>query len=260
LSGATDNRCLQIDDKHGIAVGTSMSSPVVAGVVALLLQADPTLTQDKVAALLQAGAHRYRTSTAFDDEAGPGEVDAMGSLDALDRMKTPKAFLPSPDASWITLSSDYVAADGSTPLTAIVELRTADAQHRGDLFDAARLSANVLLDGVPVVPQPQVIRRGPGVWFYVWNPPAGLGGSRATFGATFDNVAIVASKTLPIGPDRWTALYPNHATGSSCSASGLRASSSSSAGGGVGALGAIVALLALARRRRHSSASVTTQP
>src|SRR5262249_37615128 len=122
----TDKKCLQIDDNHAVAIGTSMSSPVVAGVVALLLQADPSLTQDKVLALLQAGAHRYRTSTPFDDQAGPGEVDAMGSLDALDQMKTPALYLPEAARSWLTLSADYVAADGSTPLTAIVELRTAD--------------------------------------------------------------------------------------------------------------------------------------
>ena len=47
---------MQDDDAHAVAVGTSMSSPLVAGVVALLLQKDPTLTQEKVLALLQAGA------------------------------------------------------------------------------------------------------------------------------------------------------------------------------------------------------------
>jgi subtilisin family serine protease len=243
-SGAEDKRCLQIDDTHGIAVGTSMSSPVVAGVVALLLQQDPTLTQDQVLALLQAGAHRYRTSTQFDDEAGPGEVDAMGSLEALDRMKTPALYMPAASSSWITLSSDYVPADGSTPITAIVELRTADGAHRGDLFDANRLSAVVLVDGQPVSsPAPVMVRRGPGVWFYEWNPPAGLGGSHATFSANFDGVPIVAAKTLPIGVDRWTSLYPSQATGASCSSS--RAPLSSSSG-----IGALLSALALASLRR----------
>ncbi len=125
-SGVQDKRCLQIDDTHGIAVGTSMSSPVVAGVVALLLQADPTLTQDKVVALLQAGAHKFRSPATFEDQSGPGEVDALASLDALEQMKDPILHLPSAAQSWLTLSSDYVPADGSTPMTAIVELRTVD--------------------------------------------------------------------------------------------------------------------------------------
>ncbi|MBX3225693.1 MAG: S8 family serine peptidase [Labilithrix sp.] len=214
--GADDRKCLQIDENHGIAEGTSMSSPIVAGVVALLLEVDPTLTQDKILALLQAGAHRYRTRTAFDDYAGPGEVDAMGSLDALDRMRDPASIMPALEQSWIALSSDWVAADGSTPLSAIVELRTADGEHRGDFFDSTRLQASVLVDGKPVTPAPAITRRGPGVWIYSWTPPPGLGGSRASFGASFDGAAIVAPKALPIGTDRWSAMYPSQASGSGC--------------------------------------------
>lgn len=215
--GVDDKKCLQIDEGHGVAEGTSMSSPVVAGVIALLFQQDPTLTQDQIVGLLQAGAHRYRTSTPFDDLGGPGEVDVLGSLDALNQMKDPALHLPAIEQSWIALSSDWVAADGSTPLTAVVELRTADGTHRGDLFDANRLQAYVQIDGKPVSPPPTLIRRAPGVWFYTYTPPPGLGGSKATFGATFDGAAIVAPKTLPVAPDRWTALYPSHAMGSGCS-------------------------------------------
>jgi subtilisin family serine protease len=215
--GRTDDRCLQVDTTHAIAVGTSMSAPVVSGVVALLLQRDPTLTQDKVVALLQAGAHRFRGEAPFYDQSGPGEVDAIGSLDALDQMeKSPELFLPSLEQSWVTLSADYVAADGSTPLTAILELRTADARHRADLFDAARLLPVVLVDGAPAGTPPALVRHGPGVWVYAWTPPAGLGGSRATFGATFDGAPIVVPRTLPIGTDGWNADYPSAAKGSGC--------------------------------------------
>jgi subtilisin family serine protease len=245
--GSADVRCLQIDDGHGIAIGTSMSSPVVAGVVALLLQTDPTLTQDKVVALLQAGAHRFRQPALFDDQAGPGEVDALASLDALDQMRNPVLHLPSYEQSWVALSSDYVPADGSTPMTAIIELRTADGAHRGDFFDAQRLQPVLLVDGVPVTPAPQLIRRGPGVWFFVWTPQPGFGGARATFGATFDGAPIVAARSLPIAPDRWTAAYPSYAKGSACAASPGR---NVGALGGAGLLGLALAGAALRRRRR----------
>lgn len=244
-SGGTDKRCLQIDDTHGIALGTSMSSPVVAGVVALLLQRDPTLTQDKVLALLQAGAHRFRTPTMYDDQAGPGEVDALGALDALDQMKSPALHLPALEQSWVSLSSDYVPADGSTPMTAIIELRTADGAHRGDLFDASRLEPVLLVDGERVEPPPPLVRRGPGVWFFVWEPPPGLGGSSATFGATFDGAPIVTPRTLPIAPDRWTARYPSYAKGASCGAASAAPAGAAAGGFFLAAMG-----IALARRRR----------
>ena len=227
-SGKTDSRCYQIDDAHGVAAGTSMSAPAVSGVVALLLQKDPTLTQDKIVALLQAGAHRFRFPAPFNDQSGPGEVDAMGSLDALDQMKNPTLQLPVADQSWLTLSSDYVPADGSSTLTAIVELRTVDGQHRADFFDKNRLQATMLVDGQPVDTTPELIRRGPGVWFFTWRPPAGLGGSRATFGATFDGVAIVSPRTLPIASDSWNAGYPSTAGGSKCSITSTSTSTSTS--------------------------------
>lgn len=243
--GVDDKKCLQIDELHGVAEGTSMSSPVVAGVIALLFQQDPTLTQDQIVGLLQAGAHRYRASTQFDDLGGPGEVDVMGSLDALNQMHVPALHLPALEQSWIALSSDWVAADGSTALTAVVELRTVDGAHRGDLFDANRLQAHVQIDGQEVSPPPTLVRRGPGVWSYTFTPRTGLGGSKATFGASFDGAAIVASKTIPVGPDRWTAYYPSHSMGSGCSAS----SSSSSSSSWPVSLFALLGLALILRRR-----------
>jgi subtilisin family serine protease len=250
-SGKTDSRCLQIDETHGIAVGTSMSSPVVAGVVALLLQKDPTLTQDKILALLQAGAHRFRGLAPFEDQSGPGEVDAMGALDALDQMQNPALQLPVAEQSWLTLSSDYVPADGSTPVTAIVELRTLDARHRADFFDKQRLAPVLLVDGKPFEGSPEIVRRGPGVWVFVWKPPPGLGGSRATFGATFDGEPIVAPRTVPIASDAWNARYPSHATGSGCGVGRGETRAGTGTGTGTGTwVGGILMVVAGVVRRR----------
>jgi subtilisin family serine protease len=92
--GNSDPRCFQIDERHAVALGTSMSAPFVAGAVALLFQRDPTLTQDKILAALQAGAHTFRGSSPFEDQNGPGELDVIGALDALDDMNNPTARMP----------------------------------------------------------------------------------------------------------------------------------------------------------------------
>ncbi|MCA9588588.1 MAG: S8 family serine peptidase [Myxococcales bacterium] len=240
--GQDDPRCLQIDDKHGIAVGTSMSSPLVAGVVALLMQRDPTLTQESVRALLQAGAHPFRGSSPFFDQSGPGEVDALGALDALEQMQRPELYMPSVATSWLTLSADYLTADGSTPLTAIVELRTVDGVHRADLFDKDRLRPVALVDGKPIG-EPVMVRRGPGVHYFELRAPPGLGGRRVTLGATFDGEPIVGYRTVPIAPDGWTAAYPASASGSGCATRPER-----SGAGSIVGVGLALALLSARRR------------
>lgn len=260
LASGTDNRCRQIDPTHGLNSGTSMASPVVAGVVALLLERDPTLTQEQIKAVLQAGAHRFRGPAPFDDQSGPGEVDAVGALDALEQMRNPALALPSLADSWLTLSSSYVLADGTRPITAILELRTTGAVP-ADAFGVGRITPVVLVDGVPTAPLPAVQRRAPGVYVFSWTPPPGLGGRRATLGATFDGQPIVAPKELPIASDPWVARYPSHATGNTCSVRAVGRSedgdvfaSMARAWLGVALVGAVGAARASRRRRRPHGA------
>jgi hypothetical protein len=245
-------RCLQVDATHGISQGTSMSAPMVAGAIALLLERDPTLTQDKIVGLLQAGAHKFRGAALFDDQAGPGELDIMGALDALEQSRDPSLVLPDVNQSWLTLSASYAAADGSTPVTAILELRTENDAHRADLFDPRRLQPVVRVDGA-LQPPPTIIRRSPGVWFFSFVPPRGLGGSAVTFGATFDGQPIVASKTIPIAVDIWRAEYASGVKGGCAVGPVLsgNANHERSPLGIVGGLGGVAATLALARRRRR---------
>jgi subtilisin family serine protease len=218
VNGVEDIRCLQVDPTHAVSAGTSMSAPMVTGAVALLFQKNPMLTQSDVMMLLQAGAHPFRSAALFQDQGGPGELDVQGSLDALDQMQNPRLLLPVREKSWLTFSADYLAADESTPLTAIVELRTIDPAHpseqphRADLFDASRLVPYVLIDGQPSL-APDIVRRGPGVWYMTILLPRGRGGSSFTLGVRFDGVDVVDPRTLPIGTDIWTADYPSHAKG-----------------------------------------------
>jgi len=161
------------------------------------------------------------------------------------------AFLPSAKKSWITLSSDYAAADGSTPVTAILELRTSDGAGRADLFDSSRLVPRVTL-GRDALPTPAVERRGPGLFAYTVDVPRGSGGQTMTFGATFDGADVVAPRAIPVAADPWLGAYPVEAKGG-CSA----AARASDRGGWSAVLGGFAALAAAAgaRRRRRRRAS-----
>jgi subtilisin family serine protease len=254
--GPPDLKCTEVDPTHAVSAGTSMSAPQAAAAAALLFQRDPTLTQDEIVGLLQAGAHPFRTGTPrFEDQGGPGELDVQGSLDALEQMKDPLLALPNKAASWITLSADELTADGSTPLTAIVELRTVDGEHRANLFNASRLAPVVQLDGSNLSELPLMERRAPGVWLFTVTPPPGLGGHTLTLGATFDGEPIVTPKSVAIATDVWTANYPSTAGGGcGVGAGGDRSSVSWWAWAGLGVA------LCLRRRRRHSLASETIHP
>ncbi|HSQ63730.1 MAG TPA: S8 family serine peptidase [Polyangiaceae bacterium] len=207
-TGKVDPKCMEVDATHAVALGTSMSSPMVTGISALLFQADRTLTQDEVRALLQAGAHRARGLVPYFDQAGPGEVDALGALQAYDELSSPNAALPAVETSWMTLSEDFATADGSTPLTAILELRTSqDAQ--ASLFDASRLVPVALVDGQPLSPQPPIVRgAAPGLFTFLVTLPRGLGASQLTLGALFDGRDVVPRVTVPIAVDAWASSYP----------------------------------------------------
>jgi hypothetical protein len=262
--GAADPRCLRVDPGHAAAEGTSMSAPMVTGGIALMLERDPTLTETQLVPILQGGAHYFRSGfVEFEDQGGPGELDIVGSFQVMDRMSDPRSTLPGPCESgasgsepkcesWITLSTDYVLADGSTPTVAIIELRTAEGQ-LADLFQPSRLQPTVTVAGTALVPKPSLVRRGPGVWSYSVTSPVAFGGMSMTFGATFDGAPIVAPHALAIATDPWTATYPSRAAGSGCSAAGSRGATGAtpSPGGSawvcLGCLGALVAAIRLRR-------------
>lgn len=213
-----DPNCQQIDPTHAVSFGTSFSAPVVAGAAAVLLQHDPTLTQADVLAALQGGAHRLRGAAPFADQSGVGEVDVLGAVEAVDRMRTASTSLPVAAGSWLTPGADFYLADGSTPMEVIVELRAAGTGSGppplADGFGDGRLAAYVLVDGQSqpgAVQSP--VRRGPGVWVATVLLPSGLGGETLTIGATFDGKDIAAPVAMPIATDAWNAGYPASVSG-----------------------------------------------
>jgi subtilisin family serine protease len=88
--------------------GTSMATPVVSGVAALVLAADPTAAPDRVRARLASTADPLGSATAYD--AGTGRVNATAALGA-ELVATP----PSVDFGGY-LNASRNATVGSSPL------------------------------------------------------------------------------------------------------------------------------------------------
>ena len=96
-----------INDEYFAMSGTSMAAPHVAGIVAQMLQADPTLSPAQIEEVLEDTAHKFRWGTPYgrypdatnpDDESsfekGHGLVDARA---AVERASTPPEPAPGPD-------------------------------------------------------------------------------------------------------------------------------------------------------------------
>jgi hypothetical protein len=249
-----DPRCLQVDPGHAVAEGTSMSAPMVTGAVALMFQKNPTLTEGLLVPILQGGAHYFRSLrrsssfVPFEDQGGPGELDIVGSFGVMDQMADPKTVLPSAESSWMTLSTDYMLADGTTATVAVIELRTADGEQAADFFEPSRLVSRVTVDGLALEPPPVVVRRGPGVWFYSVLPAPGFGGQSISFGATFDGEPIVTPRTIPIATDPWTATYPSEPAGGCAVANGRSGRASDASSGMIWTFG----FVRFIRRRRRA--------
>lgn len=61
--------------------GTSMATPIVAGVIALWLEADPTLTRERIIETFQHTSTRYDTSLSYPNNSyGYGEINAYKGL------------------------------------------------------------------------------------------------------------------------------------------------------------------------------------
>ncbi|HET8683542.1 MAG TPA: S8 family peptidase [Micromonosporaceae bacterium] len=74
----------QFRNAYGLMSGTSMASPMVTGIVALLLQKQPTLTQAQVSGVLAATARSdSATGATPNNTAGAGKVNAAAAVQAV---------------------------------------------------------------------------------------------------------------------------------------------------------------------------------
>jgi subtilisin family serine protease len=213
--GAPDYECFVLDDDtHAVTSGTSMSAPLVAGAVALLLQRRPELTQAQARALLQAGARRPSGPILAEQQVGPGALDLPGTLAALIAEDSPIERLPSTD-SRIVLAASFIHPDATQPLSGLLELRGA-----GDLvadgFDERRLALHVAGGSLSRGPA----RLAPGLYGFQVTAPEGSGGQHLELRLSFDGVPL-AVRRVPIGVDRWAAEGEPLARGG-CATSGAR--------------------------------------
>ncbi len=197
--GTPDYECFVTnDDEHAVTSGTSMSSPIVAGAVALLLESHPELTQGAVRALLQAGARQPTGTVLAEQQLGPGVLDLNGTLAALLAEDSPIRREPA-QKSRIALAASFIHPDATQPLRGLLELRDA-SDLIADGFDERRLSLEVAGGELSKPPA----RVAPGLHAFEVTAPAGSGGRDLRLDLRFDG-ELLAQRVVPIGVDRWAA-------------------------------------------------------
>jgi hypothetical protein len=239
--GKPDYECFVANDgTHAVTSGTSMSAPLVAGALALLFEKRPELTQPQLRALLQAGAHRPTGPILSEQQLGPGELDLLGTLAALDAEDSPIERIPGA-RSRVTLAASFAHPDPTQPLSGLVELRD-DRDRIADGFDERRLELEVR--GASLSKSPT--RMAPGLYTFDITAPEGSGGRKLALVLRFDGAALV-KREIPIGTDRWAAEGQAEARGGCAQARGAHS--------GWGSIGLIVlsSLLGFSRKRRVTS-------
>ncbi|RLB53704.1 MAG: serine protease [Deltaproteobacteria bacterium] len=190
--------CYVTDSRHAITSGTSMSAPFVSGAAALLLQADPTLTQAEVKELLQAGAARPTGLVAHDTQQGPGELDMLGALQVYEE-RLGNGARADVLASYVVLSTAYARPDPAWPVRGVVQLRHAD---RTVAMGVTAAELRLQVTGGTVV-EPLTLVRG-GLFEFAVAAPRGSGGSEITIDVRYRGLSL-GVRTLPVAVDAWTA-------------------------------------------------------
>ena len=205
---AGGGECLVVDDRHALLSGSSMSSPQVAGAVALLFERDPRLTQREILRLLQAGARRPVGTIISDLQLGPGALDVAGTMQAFDAQTASIARDPDPSASWLTLANNYLHPDAGPPLIGTVEVRAADGSI-ADGFAPGRLTLSV---GDEATIDAPLERAAPGLYRFAVRARSGTGGRLLRLDVAVDGVPVgppgsrvAGHRLVPIGADRWIA-------------------------------------------------------
>ncbi|HET9955773.1 MAG TPA: S8 family serine peptidase [Polyangiaceae bacterium] len=237
--------CLITDEYHAVSSGTSVSTPLVTGAIALLFERRPSLTQNELRNLLQAGARRLSGGALNLAQVGPGGLDVVRTAQALELAASHGSSVPS-DRSWLVFPSDYVRPDLSWPSCGTAQLRDGDG-NLADGFDELELRLEVS-GGVLQAP---LVRSAPGLYRFCVASSAGHGGEDLMVHLWFGDEAI-AHRVLRVSVDRGAAAGTATPRGGAC---GLGRPASPDA--------LVFALwmggLAAARRRRQTSVRLQEQ-
>jgi subtilisin family serine protease len=198
--------CYVTDDYHAVASGSSLSAPLVSGAIALLFEADPSLTQEAVRSLLQAGARPLEGVVFSEQQVGIGALDLDGALSAQAELESAIERVPGA-RSWLAAAAPYAHPDPNWPVVFHAELRD-DADRIADGFDPDRLLLE--LRGASVV-EP-LLRLAPGLYRFAVAAAAGSGGESLRVALRFDGREF-AARELSIEVDAHAAAHPVSARG-----------------------------------------------
>jgi subtilisin family serine protease len=182
--------------------GTSVAAPHVAGAAALLLQADPELTQDEVRSILVATARSTggARGRAWSPRWGFGELDVERAIRLL---RDGFGSEPSPATSSVGVASDVVAPGGCTAVTVVA--RDDDGLPLGP-GHAVELEAASGAVGEPR-------DAGDGVTEIEWCDDGVFPGEPVAIRASIDGVIVDAEITVRVATDRRRLGARSHATG-----------------------------------------------